>query len=303
MKEKQLVAFVCLAGFFITISITPFIYFMKDGGKINNIAEASAISTIKKEDNIFKDLPVKAGAVAIYDTTTGKFIYTKNEKAQLPLASITKVMTAVSALRIAEKIKSSEQPIKFAGKWWNLLDLMKYSLVSSSNSGIASIAEAVSIIKNKKDDSFYKLDFIGEMNIIAKELKLPSVFFLNETGLDVNERTGGAYGSAKDISKMFSYAIQKYPDIFSATKYSEIKIKSEDGEEKISRNTNTEVDKMTMLIASKTGTTDLAGGNLVIAFDAGISHPIVITLLASTPEDRFKDSEILADAVIKYLSK
>ena len=54
-------------------------------------------------------------------------------------------------------------------------------------------------------------------------------------------------------------------------------------------------------IASKTGFTDLAGGNLVIAFDAGLSHPIIISVLGSTQEGRFRDVEKLVTASLMSL--
>jgi len=52
---------------------------------------------------------------------------------------------------------------------------------------------------------------------------------------------------------------------------------------------------------SQTGYTDLAGGNLIIAFDAGFDHPIVITVLGSTIDDRITDVEKLVWATLAYL--
>ena len=288
-------------GFITASSVTPFLYFAK---ALGDDKVSIKQTTDNSGEKIFKNINVTAKAVAIYDTADKKFIYTKNGNAQLPLASITKIMSGISAIRIAEKI-DNERSVKFAGKWWNLYDLMKYTLVSSSNSGITSIAEAVSSTEN---NNVSKTDFIGEMNNVAKELGLKTTYFLNETGLDLNENLGGvylsgAYGSAKDVSKMFAYATEKYPSVFGATRYPEIKITSSTGEEKTSKNTNIDVSKMTTIIASKTGTTDLAGGNLVIAFDAGLSHPVIISILGSTAEDRFKDAETLARATINFLSK
>lgn len=293
-EKKNIVALGCVLGFIATSAMVPFIYM--------NTSFGSEKATIIKEDTgIFDKLSLKAGAVAVYDTTTNKFIYTKNGSSQLPLASITKVMTSMSAIRIAERMDAN-RPVKLSGNWWNLADIMRYALVSSSNSGMTSIAEAMSRVENTNDGSVENIDFVGEMNGIAKELGLRTTYFLNETGLDINPTVGGAYGSAKDMAKMFAYAIDKYPHIFGATKYPEIKIFSKEGANIGSRNTNIDVEKMTALIASKTGTTDLAGGNLVIAFDAGISHPIIISILGSTPEDRFKDAENLSLATVDYLS-
>ena len=67
-------------------------------------------------------------------------------------------------------------------------------------------------------------------------------------------------------------------------------------------NTNDAVSKIPNMIGSKTGYTDLAGGNLTIAFDAGLNRPIVITVLGSTHDDRFTDVLTLIDAVQKSLT-
>ena len=65
--------------------------------------------------------------------------------------------------------------------------------------------------------------------------------------------------------------------------------------------TNAFIDKIPNVIASKTGYTDLAGGNLVVAFDAGLNRPIIISVLGSSQEGRFADALKLIDATIKQL--
>ena len=61
-------------------------------------------------------------------------------------------------------------------------------------------------------------------------------------------------------------------------------------------NTNELVGDIPNLLGSKTGFTDLAGGNLTIAFDAGFDRPIIITVLGSTREGRFDDVATLIAA-------
>jgi len=45
----------------------------------------------------------------------------------------------------------------------------------------------------------------------------------------------------------------------------------------------------------------LAGGNLVVAFDAGLNRPIIISVLGSTEEGRFTDVLELVEASLKYI--
>jgi len=67
-------------------------------------------------------------------------------------------------------------------------------------------------------------------------------------------------------------------------------------------NTNQLTDDIPLLIGSKTGFTETAGGNLVVAFDAGLAHPVIIVVLGSTPEGRFNDIKTLIDATLQYAS-
>jgi len=112
---------------------------------------------------------------------------------------------------------------------------------------------------------------------------------------------GGAYGSARDMALLFAYTLKNYPEILEATRYNNLEFKS-DAEKYEAGNTNIFVNKIPNIIASKTGYTDLAGGNLVIAFDAGINRPIIISILGSTQDDRFEDALKLASATISYIN-
>jgi D-alanyl-D-alanine carboxypeptidase len=77
---------------------------------------------------------------------------------------------------------------------------------------------------------------------------------------------------------------------------------SGNGENRFSaRNTNRETGKFPLLLASKTGYTDLAGGNLALAFDAGFNHPIVVVVLGSSYDGRFADAEKLVWSTLEYL--
>jgi D-alanyl-D-alanine carboxypeptidase len=69
------------------------------------------------------------------------------------------------------------------------------------------------------------------------------------------------------------------------------------------KNTNITINDMPSIIASKTGYTDSAGGNLITAFDAGLGSPIVIAVLGSTNQDtRFQDMLQLAQKAVQYIN-
>ena len=53
---------------------------------------------------------------------------------------------------------------------------------------------------------------------------------------------------------------------------------------------------------SKTGFTDLAGGNLALVFDAGIEHPIAVVVLGSSKKERFTDASALVAAAFAHFA-
>ena len=246
----------------------------------------------------FKNLEIKAQAFVIYDATQKRIIYSRNELAQLPLASSTKIMSTLAALDIADKnliidVRSDSRFDRVNDKssllpgGWKLSDLLKLTLVSSSNSGINIISDQLPPL----------LEF---MNQKATSLGLNQTYFLNESGLDIDENLSGAYGSALDMAILFDYAIKISPDVLGATKYNSITINSIEGYSETRSNTNPIVSQIEGLVASKTGLTDLAGGNLVIAFNVKEKNRIIIVVLGSTQDGRFRDTEILTKATLDY---
>ena len=56
------------------------------------------------------------------------------------------------------------------------------------------------------------------------------------------------------------------------------------------------------MLASKTGFTDLAGGNLAVAFNAGLLRPVVVVVLGSTRDEREEDVQKLIHATLVTLA-
>ena len=67
-------------------------------------------------------------------------------------------------------------------------------------------------------------------------------------------------------------------------------------------NTDPIIGTVPRLLLSKTGYTDLAGGNLVLVFDAGIRHPIAIVVLGSSLKARFTDGATLVAAALAHFA-
>ena len=144
--------------------------------------------------------------------------------------------------------------------------------------------------------------FVAGMNIRAEELGLSTMEFKNPTGLDVSLTEPGAVSSAKDVSLLLSYLLKNYPELIEPTTNPTTRVYSAAGIYHDAENTNNVLYRIPNLIGSKTGYTDLAGGNLTVAFDAGFNRPIVVTVLGSSRQERFTDVIALAEAVLEDIS-
>lgn len=261
----------------------------------------------------FAEVSLNAEAVYVYDTVTGKTLFSKNAEAQLPLASVTKVMTALVASGAPENTKVSVRSEDVAdgagglavGENWSLKNLLDYTLVISSNSGASAIAGAAGAVLQNENGWKAGNDeiFVEEMNKTAKNLGMNQTFYLNPSGLDENEELSGAYGSAKDMAILFDYVLKNKPSLLSATTHNSLRSNSLDGVSHLAVNTNTIAQTVPGLMASKTGYTTLANGNLAIAFDVGPMHPVIIVVLGSTQEGRFTDVEKLVNATIEKIGQ
>ena len=261
----------------------------------------------------FPAVEIEAKSAYVYDARTKEVIFAKNENQRLPLASLTKVMAAL----VAEELSPSYSTVTVTqealvtegdsglrpGERWSLRDLLDFSLVSSSNDGIRAIALTLGAM-SKTDLTEEQIidDFVREMNKKAQELDLRNTYFWNETGLDESDVKGGAYGTARDMALLLEFILARQPELMEATRDSQSMVLSLDNLEHLARNTNQLAPEIPGLLASKTGFTSTAGGNLVFAFDPELGRPIIISVLGSSAAGRFTDARILVDATLEYLS-
>ena len=232
--------------------------------------------------------------VSIYNISQNKKIYGKNDDIALPIASLAKIMTVVIALNSYEPdgvISISQNAVNQAGNYgifvnekWKVYDIAKFTLISSANDG------AYALWENNPNN------FLDKMNNKARKIGMEQSFFLNFTGLDIVDKAGlpaqaGAFASATDVNTMAMFGLLSYPEIFSVTTLPEINLKSESGFVHNFKSTNIIVDRIPNLLFSKTGYTEVAGGNLVIIFKDKRREEIAVTILDSTFDGRFSDME------------
>lgn len=207
-------------------------------------------------------LNLESKAYIVYDFSTDNIIISKEHKKSLPLASISKIMTGYVAIKYC--------PDVFA-KYRDSI------LLNSSNINSENVA------KECFDNSQSFIDF---MNKEANRMEL-NMFFKNSSGLDVDESTSLAsnYGDALSVAKL-SKNLYQYDNgkTFGAT----LKYYADTG----IPNTNKYVRELPFLIASKTGFTDTANGNLVTLYNYN-GKMFAIVVLGSTKDGRFTDTQKL----------
>lgn len=300
-----------LFGIFSTVVIPQTISFLDiskkaDPAQIDVIVTASAIAPVRQIESV----SLNSKAAFVWDLKTKEALFEKNADEALPLASITKLMTAL----VAYELVPNDTPVTISasaaaeqsggtllpGEVFKVKELADFALVTSYNSAAYMLSDAVGQLLGEGNG--VQLFTIG-MNITAEDLGLSSMKFYNATGLDVSSSAAGAYGSARDVSFLVEHIYTNYPEILRPTTAPRTRLYNSLGQFHEANNTNDIISEIPNLLGSKTGYTDLAGGNLTVIFDAGFNRPIVITVLGSTRTERFTDVKKLIAATLTTLNQ
>ncbi|MFA5000956.1 MAG: serine hydrolase [Candidatus Paceibacterota bacterium] len=246
----------------------------------------------------FGHLDLEAKAYVVYNLETGEILAGRNEEAIRPLASVTKLMTALVASEQLDPqaVVTIDQTNGANGLWagekWTPANLLALTLVASSNDGATALA---------KRAGNGQANFVDLMNEQALSLGLTDFHFTNPTGLDDGPALGGQ-GSALSVAKLLAYLVKNKPELLSATRETLIEETSLDNLNHIVSNTNEVINDLPGLLASKTGYTDQAGGNLAVVTNIGLNRPVAIVVLGSSQAGRFTDTKTLVQATINYYS-
>lgn len=154
-----------------------------------------------------------ASAYVVINFDTGDVIAEKNMAKKLPIASLTKIMTAVVALDLAspdESFRVSENaanqiPTKIVmtpGDTLTLDELLRAALLTSAN-------DAVEVIKEGVNAKYHSDIFVRAMNEKAQLIGLKNTHFTNPQGFDNPEH----YSSVEDLAILSQYAMTHYPEI------------------------------------------------------------------------------------------
>jgi D-alanyl-D-alanine endopeptidase (penicillin-binding protein 7) len=239
-------------------------------------------------------IPVSAAAYLVGNVKTGEIYLQKNSSAVLPVASMSKLITAVAAIdTIAAGTKitisqenlsvASDTSMLMAGERFSRDELLYPMLLSSSN--IA--AEAFASVNNRAH-------FLELMSSYAWEIGMPSTFFADPSGIDPHNES-----SAKDFFALARYLYTERRDILAITRTpAAAAATTTDHNAHQFTNIHPFVNDPDFL-GGKTGHTPEAGDTMLTIMNIN-GQPIAIVVLAS--DGRAEDTRVLISAVKKVLA-
>lgn len=273
-------------------------------------APVKRIERIKHEKmlNAYRNVNLSAKGAVVYAPNTNEILYTKNATTSRPLASIAKLATTYVALDTLDpesyiKIEKGDlEPEGDAGlrpgDHFKVKDLIDIMLVASSNDAAEAVGRA---INSKLKHTSATSTVFSKLNQMTREEGIDNIKLESYSGLDINNSIPTAFGSPLGIAKLLSSLMRNHLENLEASREPSINRKSLSGISINLKNTNVSVNDIPSLIASKTGYTDTAGGNLAIGFNIDLTTPIVIVVLGSeNQETRFEDIKKLIQATQGY---
>ncbi|MBI2063325.1 MAG: D-alanyl-D-alanine carboxypeptidase [Candidatus Yanofskybacteria bacterium] len=235
---------------------------------------------------------IEARAAALVDVKSGRFLFAKNINKRLPIASITKLMSAIVVLENLDLNQIFSVPVEsinvdgngadlFKNEQLRVADLFKIMLVKSSNDAALTLATEAQKLG---------IDFVAKMNEKAQNLGMANSKFTDPAGLDDYD----AFSTASDLIKLVSYA-KSYELISGTLKATTMDVSSADG--RIPHhlvNTNQLLNQIRGIIIGKTGYTDNALGTMVLEVGLdNVGDGLISVVLGS--QNRFGETEKLIE--------
>jgi len=283
------------------------VFFVMDSSKKSNLANAEPAFNSSQayllpisEPSYFPILNsavekpvVDAKAGLVYDTRSGRFLFAKNGRLKLPIASLTKIISATVVLENLDlkdevvipkevlKVDEEKQSL-YLGEKITVQNLLKLMLIESSNDA----AYALAYYANNKG-----INFVDKMNEKAQVLGMVDSNFLDPAGLNDN-----ASSTPEDLIKLIKDSF-KYDLIWNILTEKSIVVKSVDG--KIEHNVESTDQLLGIIpdiVGGKTGNTDGALGCMILVVDIpGKNDKLISVILGS--KSRFDDTKKLIDWV------
>jgi serine-type D-Ala-D-Ala carboxypeptidase (penicillin-binding protein 5/6) len=235
---------------------------------------------------------VRAPAAILVEPATGDVVFQRNADQRRPIASTTKLMTALVTLEHASLDdvmttinyhgSSVESLAGFrGGERVTVRDLLRALLITSANDAAATLAQRVAGSRPA---------FVRLMNAKARQLKLTNTHYANPIGLDSPDN----YSTATDLAKL-TLILRRNAFFRETTNLSRVTLKS-GSHPRTFANRNVLVRNVPAVNGVKTGHTSTAGYILVgSASRAGVT---VVAVVLDDPSESARDSDALN--LLKY---
>lgn len=233
---------------------------------------------------------IRADSAILVDLGTGQTLYASNPRLELPIASLTKIMTAYLVMTRTEpgetltvgENAATEQVVGIsnlglqAGEEIGVHQLLYALMLQSANDAAVAVAEHLGGSVE---------GFVEMMNETASELGLARTRFASPNGLD-----DSGYSSARDLARLTraAYRIPGFADIVATRVHA---IPAPDGEARIVQNRNVLLWLYPGAIGVKTGFTSAAGFCVVATAVRGNERLLAVVL--GEPGEPFSDAAAL----------
>lgn len=180
------------------------------------VQTGSCVYAEEKSENVQENLQLYAKSALLLDASNNRVLYEKNGYEVLPMASTTKIMTAILALEygnlediVTVSSRAASMPKVHLGmkegESYRLKDLLFSLMLESHNDSAVAIAEHIGGSVE---------EFAQMMNQKAVDLGCDNTWFITPNGLDAAQGSKIHSTTAYDLAKIAAYAIQN--DLFVA---------------------------------------------------------------------------------------
>lgn len=235
---------------------------------------------------------IAAKSALVFDTASQRVLFNKNSSARLPIASLTKVLSAVVVIEnfsLEEIVTVYDSTLRvdgekqdlYSGEKISIRNLLKLMLIESSNDSAYTLAEYAKKTKG--------IDFVEAMNSKAAGLGMKDSEFHDPAGLDDK-----GFSTGEDLVKLVEYSL-KYKEIWDISSEKNAIVESSDESIKHTiTSTNRLLGLIKDIIGGKTGYTDGAQECMImVAGVPGYSGKLISIVLGSS--DRFGDTQKLIE--------
>ena len=238
-----------------------------------------------------------AKAMCVLDKDSKRILYSKNENQQLPMASTTKIVTAITVINncqnLDEYIQVADESIGVTGtsiylrkgETIKVKDLLYGLMLRSGNDAATALACHISgSVKG----------FADKMNGLAKKVGANNSHFANPHGLDNPEH----YTTAYDLALITSYALNNpiFKEIVSTKNY--VIPETNVSEKRYLTNKNRLLSSLEGCCGVKTGFTNKAGRCLVSACERKNMTAVCVVLNCGPMFE--ESSELLNQSLANY---